>query len=277
MPDRPDAYLEALVRRLDSPYGYERSVKIIDARIYNERMLLSLHRDSLGGAPELRLGEMLGQLDFPTARTPDVLALLHRSDHVHFGYERYSTGFLYKCYLEDSTAFTGAGAGSHGGDSLVYTAFKWSPGNTRDPRTSYYIGYPSASLPEIREIIRAVYQYPAVPVVLAVVMGILDDPRLQDDDNRPMVMTVTEADNPRLSFDLNLYDAEMQVRDMEDALLQVAGYFELDLQAWREFYRHIAGYRLGHLAGGRDASGREFFTLYFGVEERLPDRLQGNP
>ena len=78
-----------------------------------------------------------------------------------------------------------------------------------------------------------------------------------------------EGYNPRTSFDINMYSAKLQVNELYPLLLDMAGYFSIPLDRFNHFYEAVNDFRFGHLTGGKDREGRDFFTVYF-WEKRRP-------
>jgi hypothetical protein len=81
---------------------------------------------------------------------------------------------------------------------------------------------------------------------------------------------VTEKGNPRNSFDINLYKSGVRIEEIKPFLVKLADYYDLDPQEFSVFCDQIASKRFGHLAGGLDREGRDFMTIYYGVEYLQP-------
>jgi hypothetical protein len=91
------------------------------------------------------------------------------------------------------------------------------------------------------------------------------------DSEELMFMEVSEDNNPRLSFDINVYKAELPLAEMVDLLKEVADYFSVTAQRWSGFLETLSSERLGHISGGVGRNGKEFFTVYYSIEgEKVP-------
>ncbi len=75
-----------------------------------------------------------------------------------------------------------------------------------------------------------------------------------------------EDKNERRSFDLNLYDARLQIRDIYPVLKQMRDYFSLKPGDFQELYDQVKPKIIGHIAGGIHRNEKEFFNVYYGVE-----------
>ena len=56
--------------------------------------------------------------------------------------------------------------------------------------------------------------------------------------------------------------------DIRPLLLPLAGRYRLSVEDFGARLDAIATRRFGHLTGGVDREGRDFFTIHFGVEPR---------
>jgi len=78
-------------------------------------------------------------------------------------------------------------------------------------------------------------------------------------------LEVQEPGNGRRSFDLNLYNARMEVKDIQAQLYGMRDHFGVRPGQFQALYDQIKGKVLGHLAGGVHRDGKDFFNLYYGV------------
>ena len=88
-------------------------------------------------------------------------------------------------------------------------------------------------------------------------------------------LEVTEPTNERRSFDLNMYDAQLQVQDLQPILARMSEYFAVPAPAFLDLYERIKTMRFGHLAGGIHRGGQDFFNLYYGMEQRQGKTMSG--
>jgi hypothetical protein len=86
------------------------------------------------------------------------------------------------------------------------------------------------------------------------------------DTGRFLLMEVDEPGNPRRSCDLNVYDAELRMRDISDLLETALTDFAVPKPQARLVFDRAADRALGHLSAGVGRDGQEFVTIYFGVE-----------
>lgn len=270
MPDNPADLLNDLVGGLDYPYLVESSVKFRCSRLFPDRLLLSVRKAALGTEPADTLRKMLLETGFPESDYRKLLAHLDDADIIHFGYEGHDKGYLYKCYLEYAGKYAGSWERETQDRLLVYIAFKWDPAEKSRARTSYYHSHPATTAKEVEKFLLDVYGDYRSSTACTVTRELLATDAVTKIDGDLMVLSVTEEGNNRLSFDLNMYDAELKLSFMENQLAQVADYFKIEKTVWRDYFNAHRNKSLGHLAGGVEGNGNEFYTVYFGVEKKTP-------
>jgi hypothetical protein len=77
---------------------------------------------------------------------------------------------------------------------------------------------------------------------------------------------VTEENNPRRSFDINMYRANLQMRDLYPLLSRIFRHYRIPDDTFHQLYDRVKKRIFGHLSGGVDREGRDFLTIYHGVK-----------
>ena len=65
MPVAVEMYLSDLVNSLGTEFGFEQSIKIIKGLLIQNRCLFSMHKNSFGISPFLKVSEILTSLNMP--------------------------------------------------------------------------------------------------------------------------------------------------------------------------------------------------------------------
>jgi hypothetical protein len=91
-------------------------------------------------------------------------------------------------------------------------------------------------------------------------------------DRDILYLDVTEEGNPRQSFDINVYRANLRVEEFYPVLSVLCRRHSIPFDVFHSLYDRIKMRRLGHLAAGVDREGNDFFTVYYGVESIFSDR-----
>lgn len=97
-----------------------------------------------------------------------------------------------------------------------------------------------------------------------IVKGILDLASSKVSKERFLYLDVKEENNPRSSFDINVYSANLQLKEVYPFLLDMCRHYSIPEEEFHKLYEPAKTHILGHLAGGTDRQGRDFLTIYFG-------------
>jgi len=257
------AQLLRMVGDLGVPYLYERSFRMTEGALMANRFLLTLDRLDIPGGAERRVLEICDRMGMPASARAEAQANLAMARCVHFGFEA-DSGVVCKLYLERSvTEEERASARAKREPALLHLAFKWDVASGVVV-TSRYLWRPGLSAPQIGERLEQVYG-DASPTSLNLARAVLKLVEGRAPAESLQYLEVEEAENARRSFDLNLYDAKLQVKDMQFVLTQMREHFGVRPGQWQALYDQIKTKALGHVAGGVHRNGEDFFNVYYGV------------
>jgi hypothetical protein len=258
------AQLLRMVGNLGVPYLYERSFRLCDRALLANRFLLTLDTLDIPGNARDRVLEICDRLSMPGSARQEAIANFETAKCVHFGFEADGRSFICKLYLERGIADEDAArARQTRTPVLLHLAFKWDLAGG-DAVTSRYWWRPSLSVAEIEERLAHVYRDgPQVSFDIARAVLRLTEGRVAAETLQ--YLEVEEAENARRSFDLNLYNAKLQVKDMQSLLHRMREHFGVRPGQFQALYDQIKTKTLGHLAGGVHRKGEDFFNVYYGV------------
>lgn len=259
------ALLLRLVGELDVPHQYERSFRISSAGLMANRYLLTIDRRDLLGDPRERLLAICDRLGMPVALRSAAEQRFEMTSCAHFGFEGDPGSIICKLYLERKVPDDEARrARAQGEPVLLHLAFKWQIGGGTEV-TSEYLWYPQLTAAQIEgRLASHVYGEPTqaslalAKEVLALAAARLPAEQLQ-------YLEVQEPGNGRRSFDLNLYNARLQVKDLQPVLYRMRDLYGARPGQFQALYDQIKAKTMGHLAGGVHRNGKDFFNLYYGV------------
>ena len=267
LPPDPAAQAAALLlerlRGLDVPYQYERSFRLSQGSLQANRFLASFNRADLGDSARERSLAVARALGMPASAMAAAQERFDDAHCLHFGFEAGDGGLLCKLYLERQVPSDEvARAPALGEGVLLHLAYKW-PIDGGAHVVTRYDWFPGLPPQGIEARLRALYGARADGEAATIACATLAlaaarEPALQ-------YLEVHEPDNGRRSFDLNLYDAGLQVLDLLPLLLRMRDLYGIrpgQFQALVDQIRHRA---LGHLAGGVHRDDRDFFNVYYGV------------
>ena len=252
------------------PHGYERSIKLRDQGMLENRFLLTVASDDLGAAAVDRVLDVCRRLEMPDEFLDAAARHAPAANMIHFGFEEERDGrAFYKVYFERAAAFARAMASSSAGEPFVlHDAFKWNAAQRGEQVVARYVCHPRLARQAMLQRIAGVYAGLGERTPWHVLCELVTAAARRVPDEQIMYLDVTEDGTDRQSFDVNVYRAGFAVRSVAPFLERLAAHFRLSGHAVDEAFAGVLARQLGHIAGGLDRHGRDFFTIYFGVEGR---------
>ena len=259
------ALLLRLVSELGVPFQHERSFRMMGGALHANRFLLSVDRRGIGGDARTRVLDICQRLSMPEALHGAATARFDTASCVHFGFEGDAGRVVVKLYLERPVPPEEARRARERGEAaLLHVAFKWEPDSGAHV-VSEYLWHPALSAAEIAaRLERHVYlgaDHGSRQIAQAVLEVAASHARVEE----LQYLEVREPGNGRRSFDLNLYNARLLVKDVQEALYRMRERYDVRPGQFQAIYDQIKGKVLGHLAGGLHRDGRDFFNVYYGV------------
>ncbi|MCG8451268.1 MAG: 2OG-Fe dioxygenase family protein, partial [Pirellulales bacterium] len=206
-------------------------------------------------------------LNMPGPTLVPVAQILRTARFVHFGFEQSSTNILCKMYLEMEPA--AKRTAEQGVVSVpLYTGFKWDILDDTQCYRTDYVWYPELSVRDILRRLDHIYASSRDAETFNIAQQVLEMAASRMPPGSLRYLEVKEDGNLRRSFDLNVYDAVLSLATMEELLARLSRHFDIPRHPFESFYCQIRPEVLGHVASGVHRDGRDFFTFYYGVEER---------
>ena len=255
-------YLASLIEAEGVRYGREDSFKLSRAGLLTERFLLGIPLQEISPARVMHLCRTLGM---PQRSQASVLEHLGKANLVFFGLEDDGERGVYKVYLEfwDSVRRHVRNTGSTG-PLLLNLGFKWrAGGDGSDVRVARYTCFPLLSAYDILGRLHQVLAGGRSPVIYAGASGIIQRAAAENPSAPFLYVEVSEEGNSRMSFDVNLYKANLSVGDIQPFLSSVVRHFCIPPETFESWLQRIAACPLGHVSGGLDKDGRDFMTTYY--------------
>lgn len=267
--------LARLIDGLGVEYGLERSFKISDRSLLMNRFIMGFKKDQLPGDPDKTMGSVFMQMGMPGAFIDECRALLPQTEYFHFGFEEQRTGCLYKAYLEFKVPIEFGTDGSRIRQEpfLVFLGFKWNPFDGSTRAMSRYTCYPLLSPEEIQEKLACLFERNPEYKSFETAQNIVQNSVKVISNDKIIYEEVSEENNPRKSFDMNLYGADLCIRDIYPLLMDIGRHYSLPDDQFVPLCDRIRDKRFGHLSGGIDREGKDFLTVYYGVERVQGSRL----
>lgn len=257
-----------LLNSLNIDYHFERSFKVFEKTILANRFLLGFKKDTVREKPHEKVREICMRMNMPA----DLLEVFERhipdADYIHFGFEENERTCIYKVYLEfyEKIEKEMKSRRNASDRSLMHLGFKWDAlDNTRRNLTNY-TWHPFLSVDTMVKKLSDILVSDQNRTTLELAKGILGVASQKIPHNDILYLEVTEKDNPRESFDINIYRANLQLSELYPFLVEMCQNYKIPGEKFHALYDTVKTRICGHLSGGVDRDGKDFFTVYYGVK-----------
>ncbi len=264
-PDKENDLFMYLLGKLPAFCGYERSFKMAECTLLTNRFLLGVQKEELSPAV---LGEVLEQMKMPETYRLAFQEKLSDANIVLFGLEENEKSCLYKIYLEfwDQVIREIRRKPDKTAPMLLFLGFKWDPADHRRGTLTRYMTYPLLSLEDIRNRLSAIYAHHTHFASWEGAAEILHRAASRVPDDYFIYLEADEENNPRKSFDINLYKANLPLQNLYPLLSKLSRRYLIPVSDFDRLFDPIRTKILGHLSGGIDREGKDFLTTYYEVD-----------
>jgi hypothetical protein len=271
IPSRPEltdekaGFLFDLVKGLGVQLGIERSFKLFQKTILSDRFLMGFKTDDISGDCNGRLMDVCSLLGMPLDFRPVFSDNITLSNIILFGFEGDGVNRLYKAYLEYGSRFRELTPDKLD-PFLLHQGFKWDPVDNRRYSRADYTCFPLFSIEKIMERLNGIYNSGQGRETMEIAEELLKLACEKIGCDEILYLEVSEEDNSRRSFDLNIYRANLKMKDMHPLMKKICRYYSIDDEKFNALYEPVKNRIFGHLSGGIDRHGKDFMTVYFGVK-----------
>jgi hypothetical protein len=252
---------------------------MIQNQLLENRFLLSLNRQETMGKLDEKVLAICEQMDLPNHFLKEFKQLLPDSNHIYYGFEENEKRCLCKVYLEFRDRIEKEIKGIDTGEKsfLLFLGFKWDMSDSGKQAASQYFWFPSLPVQDIVARIASMFDHAGDRGSLIIMEDMIKKASQKISPQDIQYVEVFEEGNPRRSFDINLYKAGLPLEDLHLFLFKVADDYSLPSEDFRLLYDRIKSERFGHLGGGVDREGRNYLTVYYGVEHLYGCHLKPGP
>jgi hypothetical protein len=255
-----------MLDRLNVKPAFERSFKVKEKTMLENRFLLGFEKQLIGPKPNEQIMNICEQIGMP----PDLMAVfvknLPEANIAGFGFGENETTCIAKAYLEFGIRYYRAmkEKPQNPDPYLSHLGCKWDVSDPAKSVVTRYTSYPAFTTEEMLERLSSGLYEDEDGSPYKIVKGILDLASSKVGSDKLLFLGVGEENNPRNSFDINLYRANLQMKDVYPFLLQMCRFYSIPEKRFHRLYDPIKKHIFGHIAGGIDRKGKDFLTLYYG-------------
>ena len=258
-----------LIKNLNIYYEFERSLKMLEKNMLGNRFLLIIDKNEIKQNPHEKIVDISQQINIPENFLEVFEKSLSDARHVDFGFEEKESTCVYKVYLDFLAKWENEIRGSPNEHDpyLMFLGFKWDAFDNTKHALTRYTWLPSLSFDKIREKLSNIFRNKKYRKPLEIAGDSLDIISRRITCDNVMYLDVTEENSQRRSFDLNMYRAKLQVKEIYPVLLKVYKHYSIPAEKFHALYNPVRTKMFGHLSGGIDREGKDFLTMYYGLEK----------
>jgi hypothetical protein len=255
-----------LLKNLNLRVGFERSFKVSERTLLGSRFLLAVEKNSIGQNPHEKILDICIRINMPKNFLNIFQENLPEANTVGFSIEENKTTCVVKAYLEFKSRYEEAKKKKPDKPEpyLSHLGFKWDvTDNTRSALTRYTC-FPAFTVEDMLERLSIGFYRDNDRNPFKIVKGILDFASSKVGHDKFLYIDVNEENNPRTSFDINMYGANLRLKELYPFWLEMCRHYSIPDEQFHRLYDPEKNRIFGHLSGGIDRKGRDFLTVYFG-------------
>lgn len=254
-----------LVNNLDVQYGFERSFKFLEKNLLTNRFLLGFKKNAIIQKPDEKILDICEQIDMPESFLEVFQEKLPEANIVLFGFEEGGNACVCKAYLEftDRLIETNRNHSNKPDPFLLYLGFKWDASDNAIYVMKRYTCFPSFSVEDMLERLSNVFYGHKFKSPFGITKGVINLASSRVDFDDFIFIEANEEDNPRTSFDINLYRANLRMEELYPLLSEMCQHYSIPSEQFHISYELVKTQTFGHIAGGIDREGRDFLTVYY--------------
>jgi hypothetical protein len=255
-----------LLSDLNLRVAFERSFKLSQEMLFGGRFLVGIKKNMIRTEPTIKILEICKLMEMPQDLLARFNEMLPEARVVGFGFGENETSCVAKAYLEftDTDVEDRDNETDKSDSYLSHLGFKWDAADNSRSTLATYTCFPLLTAEEMLERLSSNCYRQHVERPLKVVEGIVEWASKKAGSKALHYLEVNEKNNPRSSFDINIYGANLRLEDLHPFFLDMCHHYSISDQHFHDLYEPIKTKICGHLGGGNDGKGKDFLTVYFG-------------
>jgi hypothetical protein len=256
------------IKDLDIEVGYERSFKMFDKNLLGNRFLFGIKIDTIRERAHEIILDMCGQLEMPANLLENFQENLPEANVVGVGFDESERSSVCKVYLEFGASFKEAVKKNphRPAPFVLHRGFKWDLQDTSKCATARYTCFSFLPMETLLERVSDILDPHEHGESLDLTKDVVGAAGSRISHRDILYLELTEDNSSRRSFDINLYRANMQLKELYPILSRMCRHYSIPSEAFQTLYDPVKTEIFGHLAGGIDRDGEDFLTVYYGVE-----------
>lgn len=240
--------------------GIEQSVRLSQGLLETRRCLISFSLAEAGREAASDVHQICQAMNASDSFLRSIARFINAAAFVHFGFEYSGTTRIGKCYLElpppDPSLPLQSGR-------LQFLGFKWSLQDSSIAVVSRYKTSLVQDWAEVKSLLLAAADRRLQPILDSMLLQLR--PSSQKALEHYPLLEISEEGSDRRSWDLNLYDGNWSLGQIQSTLLAAVEMLQIPQQDFFPWILPITASSLGHIATGIGRKGEPFLTVYYGA------------
>ena len=262
-------YLLGLIKALNMDYAFERSFKVTEKTLLGDRILYGIYTEKIKEDHHKELLDVCQQMNMPEDFFENFQENWRDTNAMGWAFEKIEGALVYKVYLEfwDKWKKEIKGTPNERDPFLVILGFKWDAFNRAKRSLARYTLYPFLSYEGMLERLSSSYENDQYRSLFEIIKNFLQFPSRKVTHDEVRYIEVTEEKTPRRSFDINIYNAKLQLKEVYPLLQKIYRHYSIPARDFHALYNQFRTKIIGHLSGGIGRDGKDFLTVYYGLED----------
>ncbi len=258
-------FLFQLIEDLHVGYGFEKSFKMAPKKLLGNRFLLAVNKKD---TQQERILAICEQMDMPENFFETFKENLSDTNTVGFGFEKNERGCVYKIYLEfwDKIKKEVYYKVDKTEPVLLHLGFKWDALDNTKRAVARYTAFPLLSIKNILKRISTIYDALEERTPFEIAKGVIELASSRAVNEMFIYLEASEENNPRRSFDINLYKANLPLSALYPYLKKMCHHYSIPPEEFNLLYDQINTKTFGHLSAGIGKEGEDFLTTSYEIE-----------
>jgi len=256
----------------------ERSFKMFQKNLLGNRFLFIIEKKAIKQDLNEKILDICKRINMPERFLQAFNENYPDAGCVDFGFEENERSSVYKVYLDlgaEKVKQIKAESDKRK-PFLLFLGFKWDALDNTKCYLTKYTWYPSLPFEKILEKLASVFEHSEYGKPFEIANAFLDIISRRISHQDVQYLEVTDENSQRRSFDINIYKAELQLKEVYPALARIYQHYSIPENKFHAFYNQMRTRVLGHISGGIDREEKDFFTIYYGAE-RITRKSQDLP
>lgn len=266
--DKEAGFLLQAIKNLNIELGFERSIKLFNNVVLPNRFLVGFEKNTVAADGDKDILDTCKEINMPEPFLKAFQTSLPEANVVLFGFEENERTCVYKAYLEFGERYKHLFLKTSDLPEpfIIHIGYKWNPSNNSINTITTYTCHAGISVKNILQRVSDLIHGQKNKEILDIIEKILNTAIKKIEPYEILYLEVGEENNPRKSFDINIYRANLTLEALYPLLSDIHEYYSIDPDIFNNLCNPVKDQIFGHISGGINREGKDFLTIYFGVK-----------